>query len=123
MVGTPKTNTSVRVIPIPIYVIDRLIEWRKQHSSSIYVFGKEAHPAEPRTLQRCLERLLKKAGIERAHFHTLRHTFATRLMELGVDIKTISTLLGHASVKTTMDIYVHSLFSTQCDAIQKLAPF
>ena len=123
MVGSPKTDQSVRVIPIPVFLIERLKCWMEKRESSEYVFGRDKNPADPRTLQRRLERLTQNAGIDRVHYHTLRHTFATRLIELRVDIKTISVLLGHASVKTTMDIYVHSLFTTQCDAVKKLMPF
>lgn len=123
MIGSPKTSRSVRVIPIPVFLIDQLKKLRENSTSSEYVFGKDTKPADPRTLQRHLERLTKNIGISHVHFHTLRHTYATRLMELGVDIKTISVLLGHASVKTTMDIYVHSLFATQCDAVKRITPF
>ena len=123
MVGSPKTRKSVRTIPIPAFLMERLKQWKEKSTDAEYVFGKESRPADPRTLQRRLERLAVHIGLDHVHYHTLRHTFATRLIELGVDIKTISVLLGHASVKTTMDIYVHSLFSTQCAAINKLSPY
>jgi site-specific recombinase XerD len=64
---------------------------------------------EPRTLQDTFQRLLLEAGIEDANFHSLRHTYATRAVEKGMDIKTLSELLGHADVSTTMNRYAHSL--------------
>ena len=60
-------------------------------------------------------------GIPGVHFHTLRHSFATRLLELGADVKTVSVLLGHNSVRTTLDFYAHSLTSLQSRAMDRLA--
>lgn len=66
-------------------------------------------PAEPRTMQDTFKRLLKAANIDAANFHCLRHTFATRAIESGVEIKTLSEILGHADVSTTLNKYGHSL--------------
>ncbi|MGN1005088.1 MAG: tyrosine-type recombinase/integrase [Aristaeellaceae bacterium] len=60
-------------------------------------------------------------GIPDVHFHTLRHSFAMRLLELGTDVKTVSVLLGHSSVRTTLDFYAHSLNSQQRRAVEQLA--
>jgi len=88
--------------------------------ASPWIFGCNG-PAEPRTLQRRLASLAEELGMENVHFHTLRHTFATRLMELGVDVKTVSVLLGHSSTRTTLDFYAHSLQEQQRIAVDRLA--
>ena len=90
-------------------------------TASEYVFGVSDRAAEPRTLQRRFQRMMDKLGITGAHFHTLRHSFATRLLELGVDVKTVSVLLGHSSAKTTLDFYAHSLMDRQRSAMELLA--
>ena len=121
MIGTPKSTRSHRVIPVPEFLLERLRMQREEKCGSDYLFGTLAHAAEPRTLQRRFKRFMEKLGIAGAHFHTLRHSFATRLLELGVDIKTVSTLLGHGSVRTTLDFYAHSLMEQQRTAIERLA--
>lgn len=121
MIGTPKSLRSHRVLPIPEFVLRRLRAVMKEKEASEYVFGAMAHPAEPRTVQRRFQRQMEKLGISGVHFHTLRHSFATRLLELGVDIKTVSVLLGHGSVKTTLDFYAHSLIENQRAAVERLA--
>jgi len=119
-VGTPKSARSVRVIPLPDFLVAALRRMQET-STSPFVFGKGDEPAEPRTIQRRFARTAGRLGLTGAHFHTLRHSFATRLMELGVDVKTVSVLLGHSSAKTTLDLYAHSLTEHQRAAIQKLA--
>jgi len=117
MVGAPKSLRSQRVIPVPDFLLEKLCHLDK---NSEFIFGTST-AAEPRTLQRRLGRFMKRLGIHDAHFHTLRHSFATRLLELGVDIKTISVLLGHSSAKTTLDHYAHSLTDRQRSAVRLLA--
>lgn len=72
-------------------------------------------------MQRHFQRLIKRLGFSGVYFHTLRHSFATRLMELGIDIQTVSVLLGHQSAKTTMDFYGHSLSERQLYAASLLS--
>ena len=116
--GTPKTARSRRVVPVPQKVMD----WLKSlPRTSPWVFGQNGRAAEPRTVQRRLNTAAKALGMEGVHFHTLRHTFATRLVELGVDVKTVSVLLGHSSARTTLDIYAHSLPRQQRSAVERMA--
>ena len=98
--GSPKTETSERIIAIPQKLISELREHRKKAVCEYVIFCK-GHIAEPRVCQYRFESLLKKAGIERISFHSLRHTYATRCWEEGMDEKTLSELMGHSSVEMT----------------------
>ena len=121
MIGTPKSHRSCRIIPVPEFILALLRERLQSCCGAEYVFGKASGAADPRTIQRRFSRLAKKTEISGAHFHTLRHTFATRLLDLGVDVKTVSTLLGHSSARTTLDFYAHSLSEQQRDAVALLS--
>ena len=121
MIGAPKSVRSQRVIPVPDFVLSQMKEMMEKDAFSSYIFSASGKAAEPRTIQRRVGRFMKKLGISGVHFHTLRHSFATRLLELGVDIKTVSVLLGHGSVMTTLDFYAHSLIEQQRNAMELLA--
>ena len=122
LIGTPKSKRSHRILPIPDFLFVMLQKaCRAAGNTDAYVFGKVGHAAEPRTIQRHFQRKMQVLGFARVHFHTLRHSFATRLMELGIDIQTISALLGHQSAKTTLDFYGHSLSERQIYATSLLA--
>lgn len=118
-VGVPKSAKSLRTIPLSNFILELLAEQKKPASAG-YIFGTETQAAEPRTVQRRFQRMTERLGLLGVHFHTLRHSFATRLFELGVDIKTISSLLGHSSARTTLDFYAHSLLDQQRAAIDRL---
>lgn len=118
-VGSPKSSHSCRTLPMPDFMLE-ILKTAQQTGASPYILGSRDRPADPRTIQRRFQRLLLACGISDAHFHTLRHSFATGLVEMGVDIKTVSTLLGHSSTRITLDFYAHSLPDNQRQAVELL---
>jgi len=115
--GKGKSRHSSRTIPLPSCIVKL---FREQKRVSDYVFTCRNHPLEPRILQYRFKALLKKAGLDDMNFHALRHTFATRCMEMCFDVKTLSEILGHASAKMTLDRYSHSLMEHKRVAMQSL---
>jgi integrase len=106
--GPPKTLSSERVIPLSAKLL-ACLKKLKARSRNEYVIACKGSFAEPRVIQYRFHALLRKAGIRRVNFHALRHTFAVRCMELHMDVTTLSQLLGHTSVKLTLDVYTDSL--------------
>ena len=107
VVDKPKTESSIRVIPLPEILISILKEYKQD--DNIYIFSNSSTiPKDPRTVEKYFASVLKRIGIKQLKFHSLRHTFATRLREQKVDIKVISELLGHSDWKITQSIYVHA---------------
>lgn len=121
IIGNPKTEHSVRTIPIPKFLITIL----KQHRSDgdIYIFTKTNKPKDPRALEKHFKDLLSKCGIRDLVFHSLRHTYATRSREAGIDIKILSELLGHSTYKITLDIYVHTSIDFKKDSVNSLVKY
>lgn len=116
---TPKTEHSRRVIPLPRQLIPILREMKKGSSSPLVIVG-ERPPLSVRSYQRSFELLLKKTGISRKGFHALRHTFATRAIECGMDVKSLSEILGHKNPTVTLNRYVHSLMEHKRAMMDKL---
>ncbi len=105
----PKTSSSKRKIPLPISLLS-LLHNRKSRSSSGYIIADiNGKPLSVRSYQRSFELLLKRLKIEKKGFHSLRHTFATRALECGMDVKTLSEIMGHKSSTVTLNRYVHSM--------------
>lgn len=116
---TPKTSHSRRVIPLPKQIMPMLKDLKKQSDSSLVITGNEGG-LSVRSYQRSFELLQKKLGISRRSFHALRHTFATRAIECGMDIKSLSEILGHAKPAITLNRYVHSLMEHKRMMMDKL---
>lgn len=119
IISYPKTESSHRAIPIPKQLISTLREFKKQCECQ-YVISKKGKPMFVRTYQRNFTALLKKLRIQNKCFHALRHTFATRAIECGIDIKTLSEILGHKNSTITLNRYTHSLMEHKKDAMNKL---
>ncbi len=118
--GTPKSDTSVRTIPMCDYAIS-LCQRMKPRCGSAFVLSGTTDYMEPRLLQYRLERYTKDCQLEGVHFHTLRHTFATRCVEIGFDVKSLSEILGHANTAITLDRYVHTSFELKRAQMNRLA--
>ncbi len=108
IIGTPKTYSSIRTIPLPRQLISILRKYRKS-SDCNYIVSKNGAGIFMRSYQRHFARLLEKLHIAHRGFHTLRHTFATRALECGMDVKTLSEILGHKNPTVTLNRYVHSM--------------
>jgi len=120
-IGPPKTLTSNREIPIPSFLHEYITFFKEQNPNQKYMLGTSKMPiVEPRIMQLKFKKYLEETGIEHAPFHTLRHTFATRLIEENCTPKTVANLLGHSSVVTTLDRYVHVSFSLKLSAMEQL---
>lgn len=121
VIQTPKSQNSIRSIPLLPNVVQDLINWKAMQRSDQQAAGESyidsgmivTNPLggymEPRTFKDAYDQILALAGLRHFTFHALRHTFASRAIEQGMDPKTVSVLLGHASVSFTMDTYTHVL--------------
>ena len=118
MILPPKTDSSNREIPIPQAFLSA-IAVRRQESGFVLV-QYNGKLVEPRLLQYRFAKAVETCGLENVHFHTLRHTFATRCIEAGVDVKTLSEILGHSDVKTTLNLYVHSSLELKQNCMNRL---
>ena len=118
-VGPPKSPSSVRSIPIP----KSLTKIMREHSigkQGYFLATDKSDHTEPRTMQNHFARMLRRSDISKANFNTTRHTFATRCIEAGVDVKSLSEMLGHSDVNITLSRYVHSSFEQKRACIGKL---
>lgn len=119
IVDEPKTQSSKRVIPIPKQLLHALKELKRTNKSD-YVISSGGKPITVRSYQKSFELLLARLGIPHKGFHSLRHTFATRALECGMDVKTLSEILGHKNATITLSRYAHSLWDHKTDMMNKL---
>ena len=122
IVTRPKTENSVRQISIPQEAVELLVQEHTKHPSNPWLFpssrtGAMYHPDSVATLH---QRILKDAGLEHLRFHDLRHTFATLALQNGVDIKTVSAMLGHYDAGFTLRTYAHTTRQRQDEAAQAM---
>jgi len=118
-ISSPKSDSSLRQIPLNAQLSRLLRDHQRRARGEFVVAGRQSH-TEPRVMQYRFKRLLQEAQIPHVGFHSLRHSFATRCMELSVDVATVSKLLGHSSAKLTLDIYTDSLLEHRRAAVCKL---
>lgn len=118
IITTPKTNASIRQIPIPKMLVDYIIGFKSSNDQYILT-NKNGNYIEPRVMQYKFKKYIQIAGISDANFHALRHTFATRCIEAGVDVKVLSEVLGHSKVNITLDRYVHNSIDYKKDNIER----
>lgn len=119
VIDSPKTEHSRRVIPLPKQLLP-LLKSMKKRSKCEYIIADGDKPVFVRSYQRTFELLLKKLGIAHKGFHSLRHTFATRALECGMDVKTLAELLGHKNATITLNRYAHSLLEHKQEMMNKL---
>lgn len=106
IIQAPKSESSIRKIPIPSELLQIIILNRKPNDTFVLT-GLNSKYIEPRCLENRFKAVMMSCNIERINYHALRHTFATRCIELGFDIKSLSEILGHSNVNITLNRYVH----------------
>lgn len=119
IITEPKSQCSIREIPLT----DFLVDYAKQLvglPQEFILTGDTKQYIEPRTMQNRFKAYVAESGIDKTNFHALRHTFATRCVEVGFEIKSLSEILGHANVNITLNRYVHSSFELKCSNMNKL---
>ena len=107
VINSPKTKNSCREIPMSKELLTIIKPLKKVINDDFYVLTNDERPTEPRTYRNYYNKLMTKLGIPKLKYHGLRHSFATRCIEAGCDYKTVSVLLGHSNISTTLNLYVH----------------
>ncbi len=107
IIGSAKTMSSMRIIPIAKDLKAMLRTRYRYLDGDNYVLTNTARPLEPRTYRNYYNRLMQSLQMPKLKFHSLRHSFATRCIESRCDYKTVSALLGHSNISTTLNLYVH----------------
>jgi integrase len=120
ILDTPKTKNSIREIPISKDLLRILKPFKKIVNPSFFVLTNDAKPTEPRTYRSYYKNLMEHLKMPDLKFHGLRHSFATRCIESNCDYKTVSVLLGHSNISTTLNLYVHPNMEQKKKAIEQM---
>lgn len=120
VVTAPKSTSSLRMVPLPSFLIHYFYSFVNKFKQDVFFLTGTYEPMEPRTFQYQYKKYLKEAKLSYLNFHTLRHTFATRCITLGIDPKTLSEILGHADIKITLEYYFHASFEFKKTQIERL---
>lgn len=120
-VSSPKTESSIRLIPVPKPIMTVLKKMRKASKSEYVICTNKGDRVTNRSYQTTYKLVLQKAGVKYKNFHVLRHTFATRALECGMDVKSLSEIMGHRSPVITMNRYAHSFMETKQKMVNHLA--
>lgn len=120
VINTPKTKNSCREIPMSKELLAMVKPLKKVVNEDFYVLTNDEHPTEPRTYRNYYKNLMTKLNIPKLKYHGLRHSFATRCIEAGCDYKTVSVLLGHSNISTTLNLYVHPNMEQKRRCITKM---
>lgn len=120
VINTPKTKNSCREIPMSKELLAMIKPLKKVVNDDFYVLTNDERPTEPRTYRNYYNGLMEKLDIPKLKYHGLRHSFATRCIEAGCDYKTVSVLLGHSNISTTLNLYVHPNMEQKKRCITKM---
>lgn len=120
IIDSPKTQNSVREIPMNRELLRMIKAVKKVVNDSFFVLTNEAKPTEPRTYRNYYKSFMDNLGVPHLKFHGLRHSFATRCIESNCDYKTVSVLLGHSNISTTLNLYVHPNTEQKKKAINQM---
>lgn len=116
---TCKTNKSIRTVPLCRVLIKFIKPLKRIVNSDFYVISNTEKPIEPRTYRIYYKKILGKLNLRIIKFHSTRHSFATRLIESKADVKTVSSILGHSNIATTLNLYVHPNNEQKKQSIEK----
>lgn len=120
VINTPKTSNSIREIPLNAEILSIIKPLMKVVNTEFYVISNSSKPIEPRTYRNYYKRLMISLNVPTIKFHGLRHSFATRCIESNCDYKTVSVLLGHSDISTTLNLYVHPNMEQKKRCISKM---
>lgn len=121
IITDPKSESSARKIPLTDYSWSLCAEFYNGDDNAFVITGDSEIYCEPRKMQYHFNKLMKSVGLCDVNFHALRHTFATRCVEVGFEIKSLSEILGHSSPKITLERYVHSSMELKRDNMNRLS--